>query len=344
MYEIPFLTPKELRKQFPASRENLRFIDNSRLAIHNILSMKDSRHLLIVGPCSIHDIEGAKEYANRLKELSQQVRDIFYIVMRTYIEKPRSALGWRGFIHDPYLDGSHQIDQGYILSREFLLYLAELKLPSACEFLDATTSTFNGDLISWGCIGARTSNSQVHRQLASDLPMPVGFKNSIEGNIESAVNGCLTASYPHTFLGLNMEGILSIQRSKGNPDVHLILRGGETGPNYDKESIQLALQMLRRSSLPERVLIDCSHGNCQKKHELQKEVFRNVMIQSIESTAIRGIMLESYLYAGNQPLNGPLNDLRYGVSITDPCLSWEETEQLVMDGYAIMQRHAETTF
>lgn len=328
----PFITPRELHQKYPASIEEQAFIAANRQEIRDILSGKDTRLLLIVGPCSIHDTRGAEEYARKLKTLQMQVADSFLLIMRTYFEKPRTALGWKGLIHDPLLDGSHQMELGLALSRKFLLKLAELRIGAACEFLDPTAAIYNGDLISWGCIGARTSSSQVHRQIASDLPMPIAFKNSTDGSVENAVNGCLAATYPHAYLGLNESGTLKIHHSKGNPDAHIVLRGGESKPNYDPQSVRQALQALHRAGLPQRLIIDCSHDNSSKKHELQLEVFEEALEQVLRETPIAGLMLESYLQEGSQPLRGPLEQLRYGISVTDPCLSWEETESLILQG------------
>lgn len=328
----PFITPRELHQKFPASIEQQAFIAAHRQEIRRILSGKDSRLLLIVGPCSIHDLQGAEEYAGKLKILQQQVTDSFLLIMRTYFEKPRTVLGWKGLIHDPLLDGSHQMELGLALSRKFLLKLADLKLGAACEFLEPTAAIYNGDLISWGCIGARTSSSQVHRQIASDLSMPIAFKNSTDGNIDNAVNGCLAATYPHAYLGLSESGALKVYHSKGNPDAHIVLRGGEGRPNYDPHSIRQALQALHRAGLSQRLLIDCSHDNCSKKYELQSQVFEETLEQALRETPIAGLMFESYLKSGNQPLRGPLEQLRFGISVTDPCLGWEETESLILSG------------
>lgn len=337
---ITFTTPRELQERLPATPNHIEFIQHSRQTIRNILSGKDSRFLLIVGPCSIHDTKGAEEYAKRLKSLAEEVKESFFIVMRAYFEKPRTALGWKGLIHDPMLDGSHQIERGFELSRELLLFLADLNLPAGCEFLDPPAALYSGDLISWGCIGARTTASQVHRQMASDLPMPIAFKNSTDGSSESAVNGCLTASYPHAYLGLSMEGNLSVHHSKGNPDTHVVLRGGNSRPNYDLNSVRKTFQLLHRASLPERIIIDCSHDNCKKKHELQRVAFETVIKQALESEApIYGLMLESYLNSGSQPLKGALDTLKFGISVTDPCLSFEETEEILRSGHNEIQTH-----
>lgn len=336
----PFTTPRQLHERFPSTLEQQEHVHQSRQTIRNILSGKDPRFLLIVGPCSIHDINGAKEYARKLKGLADEISETCFVVMRSYFEKPRTALGWKGLIHDPMLDGSHQIEMGFELSRELLLYLAELKMPAGCEFLDPPAALYNGDLISWGCIGARTTASQVHRQIASDLPMPIAFKNSIDGNSESAVHGCLAASYPHAYLGMSMNGDLRVIHSKGNADTHIVLRGGQSKPNYDLTSARKAFQLLHRYGLPERLLIDCSHDNCRKKHELQRIVFETVIKQTLESEApIYGMMLESYLFGGSQPLKGPLETLQFGISVTDPCLSFEETEEILLWGHREILNH-----
>jgi 3-deoxy-7-phosphoheptulonate synthase len=341
MCSSPFPSARELHAKRPLTSFQKNFISRSRQEVHDILTFQDPRLLLIVGPCSIHDIKGAQEYARRLSSLSEQVRDSFLLIMRSYVEKPRTALGWKGLVYDPFLDGSHRMDRGFELAREFLLFLADLQLPAACEFLEPLSSIYHGDLITWGCIGARTSSSQVHRQMASDLSMPVAFKNSTEGNIESAAYGCLTASYPHAFLTLNEDAILAMRNSKGNPDTHVVLRGGEGKPNYGASSIQRALHVLHCAGLPERILIDCSHDNCDKDHDQQPVVFDHVIEQFLSGElSIRGLMLESYLRAGNQPLVGGLSRLQYGISVTDPCISWETTEEVILTAHTEIQRMA----
>lgn len=331
MSEKPFISPQDLKNALPLTPEMESFIAQSRESIRAILNGSDSRLILLTGPCSIHDVKGALLYADRLKDLSDQVSSQFLVVMRAYIEKPRTALGWKGLLHDPNLDGTDSLEQGLHVTRKLLLELAEKGIPAACEFLDPLTATYNGDLISWGCIGARTSASQVHRQIASMLPMPVAFKNTTEGNIEIAVNGCLYASQPHKFLTLQDAGHISLKQSHGNPDTHIVLRGAEDKPNYDASSIQTALQLLGKAHLPKRLIIDCSHGNSRKQHEQQLVVFRSVMEQVRSGvTEIRGLMLESYLKGGHQPHQGKSEELQYDVSITDPCLSFEETEALIL--------------
>lgn len=325
---VSFPSSKELLQKFPANERQKKFIESSRSTIKSILDSKDDRFLLIVGPCSIHDIKGALEFARLLKNSMKLYGDSIFLVMRTYLEKARTVLGWKGLIHDPNLDGSNQIIEGIAAARKLLLELAELEIPTACEFLDPLLCGYFEDLISWGCIGARTVSSQIHRQLASHLTMPIGFKNSTEGSVEVAVNSILSSTHSHSFIGINAEGKLTIQNSKGNPYAHLVLRGGEFNPNYDPESIAKSLSLLKASSLAERVIVDCSHDNSKKMHEKQQLVLKSVVHQYLEGNLnIKGAMLESYLYSGNQTLS--LNELKYGVSITDSCLGWEMTDSLL---------------
>lgn len=328
---MPFLmtlvAPQDICQRLPLSPSIKAFVFQSRLTIQRIISGEDSRLLLIIGPCSIHDIVGAKDYAKRLSFFASSIASTCFIAMRVYLEKPRTALGWRGFVCDPYLDGSDAMEKGYTLSRELLLYLAEQKIAVATEFLNPLSALYYGDLVSWACVGARTVNSPIHRQMAAALPMPVAFKNSIEGSIEAAVNGCLAASHPQALLAPTAEGGWTIQKVEGNRHTHLVLRGGPQGPNYDITSVQQALTLLARHKLPESVLIDCAHGNSGKQSEEQKRVFEAVLQLKERGVNIRGLMLESYLEEGTQSLSSP--PLRYGVSITDPCLSWASTEALL---------------
>lgn len=325
----PFPSPKELLEWYPSSKKQKNFIEQSRITIQNILDSKDHRFLLIVGPCSIHDVKGALEFAKFLKNCQKNYGENLFIVMRAYLEKARTLLGWKGLIHDPYLDGSNQIIDGLTLARKFLLELAELEMPAACEFLDPFLSIYIEDLISWGCIGARTTSSQIHRQIASAFSMPIGFKNTTEGNVEIAINSILSASQPHTFAGLNEAGRLTVKQTEGNPYSHLILRGGESETNFDPQSVRKSLKLLRLAELPERLLVDCSHDNSEKKQELQPKAFHSVVQQHIEGNQnILGAMLESYLFSGNQHLNH--KDLKYGISVTDSCLSAEDTESLMI--------------
>ena len=322
-----------------ASPDHLSFVSKNRKTIRAILNGTDTRLLLIMGPCSIHDSALAKDYALKFKELEEKVSSNFFLVMRTYFEKPRTSSGWKGFLYDPHLDGSHQIHQGIEQSRRLLLDLAEMGIPTATEFLDPLTAFYYDDLISWGSIGARTSSSQPHRQLASALNMPVGFKNGVAGNISAAVNGVKVASNPQTFIGLNETGQTIIARSRGNLDCHIILRGGDLQPNYDPISVGKALSYLEKDDLGQRLLIDCSHQNSGKQHEKQVEVCHSVLQQVANgNSAIKGLMLESHLQAGNQDTRD-LNALQYGVSITDACLDWTTTERLVLYAADYLQSH-----
>ncbi|MGK5594881.1 MAG: 3-deoxy-7-phosphoheptulonate synthase [Parachlamydiaceae bacterium] len=320
-------TPNVLIERLPQSKKNRLFLQETRQTIRNILSGQDRRLLLIVGPCSIHDVKGALEYAKRLKNLQSSCPSLF-LVMRTYFEKARSSFGWKGLLYDPFLDGTHQVEEGLRLTRRFLIDLANQEIPAACEFLEPAFARYMSDLISWGCIGARTVTSQIHRQLASQLDMPVGFKNTPEGSIEAAINAIATACQPQTFLGINDDGKIAIQRSEGNPYSHLVLRGSQQGPNYATAHVSLAFNLLEKMDLPQRVIIDCSHDNSAKKADQQPMVFSSVIQQVGEGNAgVRGAMLESYLLPKNQPLQ---QALQYGVSITDECLSWEQTENLLL--------------
>lgn len=330
-------TPEELHSRYPLSSAGATFIQQARNTIKNILDGRDSRILLIVGPCSIHDLEAAREYADLLKKLSQEVADLFFIVMRVYLEKPRTLLGWKGFVYDPYLDGSHDMAAGVRLSRQFLRELAQKEIPVASELLEIVTAPYFTDLLSWGCIGARTSCSQPHRQLAAGCNFPIGFKNSTEGNIEHAIHAVISASNPHTYMGIDEKGMLKRISTPGNPYCHVILRGGERSPNYDKNHISLALEKLASMAQKPRLIVDCSHDNCGKNYKEQISVFRSVVEQYLDGNRlIAGLMLESYLQSGNQPLAHP-SFLKYGVSITDPCLDFPATESIIKEAYASMQ-------
>lgn len=335
----PLPSPATLLQQYPLCYEEAAFIEKTRKEIIQILDREDPRILLITGPCSIHDVDAAEEYALRLSKLSQELSDQFLIVMRVYFDKPRTHVGWKGLLVDPYLDGSHAIDEGLQLTRKLLLRLAQLKMPTAAEFLDPSSSSYFGDLISWGCIGARTSESQTHRQMASGLPMPIAFKNSTSGSVEVAINGILAASQPQTFIGINTEGYVSRVRSEGNPYCHLALRGGEKKSNFDPVSVSQAMTALNSAGLPERVIIDCSHDNSNRKHEKQMAVFQSVIQQiSDGEEGICGLILESHLYAGNQPLLLDKTKLKYAVSLTDPCLDWISTERLLAWGCEALRK------
>lgn len=332
-------TPVELLQELPVNLQQRMFIEKSRQQIIQVLDSRDPRLLLIVGPCSIHDVHAAKEYAIKLRTLASQVSETFLILMRVYFEKPRTTVGWKGLLYDPHLDGSNAISTGLRVTRKLLLDIAELEIPAAAEFLDPISCYYFSDLISWACVGARTSESQTHRQIASALPMPTAFKNSTTGNIEVAVNGVLTAAAPHTFLGMNEQGQTALVSTKGNPHCHIVLRGGENKPNYDPESIMRALQILEQQQLPLRLIIDCSHDNAFRKHEQQPHVFQSVMHQILEGEkGLRGMILESNLNAGNQPIPKDLSHLQYAVSLTDPCVGWEMTERLLLWGHELLSK------
>jgi 3-deoxy-7-phosphoheptulonate synthase len=306
------------------------FVEQSRKNIQNILLGTDPRIAIIAGPCSIHDVTGALLYASRLKKLSDDVQESCLLVMRVYLEKPRTVTGWKGLLYDPDLDESHAIDKGLALSRQLLLSLTELEIPVATEFLSPIGASYIDDLISWGFIGARTTSSQIHRELASYLPLPIGFKNNTDGNIEQAINGVIAARMPHVFLHTNAEGKVIAAASEGNIHTHIVLRGGEKNGNYDSTSIAQAVETLSSLNVKSRILIDCSHGNCQKTHRKQKDVFLTVLEQIQQGNPhLMGLMLESYLYAGHQLLSEDPSSLVPGVSITDPCVDWPETEELI---------------
>ncbi len=323
-------SPATLRQQLPATHQQLAFIRDARSQIARILSGQDPRLLLIVGPCSIHDLPSAKEYALRLQSLNQRFAGTFLIVMRTYFEKPRTVRGWKGMLYDPHLDGTNDMAYGLRQARQLLLSLTDMQIAAATEFLDPVTPRYFGDLISWACIGARTVESQVHRQLASGLAMPVAFKNSTSGNIEVALNSILSATLPHAFFGTDNSGHIAIMRTQGNPHAHLVLRGGESKPNYDPQSIATILAQLEEAALPQQIVVDCSHDNSCRNYEAQTTVFKSVIEQHLQgNTAIRGLALESHLFAGSQHLSADNSKLQYAVSLTDPCLDWAATEALI---------------
>ncbi|MDN3506576.1 MAG: 3-deoxy-7-phosphoheptulonate synthase [Simkaniaceae bacterium] len=320
-------SPALLKSQLPLSNEAKQFIADTRKTIQQIFERQDPRLLIVVGPCSIHSASEGIQFAKQLKELAESVKDKCVLVMRAYIEKPRTKQGWKGLVHDPHLNGSDDLTAGLSMGRSFLLELAKMQVPVATEFLTPHLAPYIEDLISWGCIGARTSSSQVHRLLASLLSMPISFKNSMDGNIECAVNAVHVARSPHTFMHISEEGKLCQVQSSGNPYAHIVLRGSSFGTNFDQESVQTALTALRREELPPRVMIDCSHGNCQGKYFKQKEVFQSVLEQ--ENSLIMGMMLESNLEAGTQKIPAQLDELQRGVSVTDACLDFSSTAELI---------------
>lgn len=329
-------SPCELQAQLPLTSSGERLISLSRETIRRICLGKENRLLIIVGPCSIHNISTALEYARRLKILAEEFKSACFLVMRAYLEKPRTHTGWRGFIHDPYLDESYEIAEGLSQGRRLLCELAEWQIPAAMEFVTPYIAPYLEDLISWGCIGARTSASQLHRLLASNLPMPVGFKNSIDGNIDIAISGVLFARRPHIFLHTDKEGQLIRCISRGNSTSHVVLRGSQSGPNYDASTITAVLNKLRRLELPTRLLVDCSHGNCQKNYAKQKEVFQTILERN--NPHICGLMLESHLEAGSQLLEENQGQCSSSISITDPCIDFDSTAALIEAAVAMAHR------
>lgn len=322
------VTPRDLKQELPLSDAARKTITEGRQAIQNILNHKDHRILVVVGPCSIHDTKAALDYAARLKKLADAVSDSLFIVMRVYFEKPRTTTGWKGLINDPYLNDSFKISEGLHVGRRLLLDIAEMGLPTATEALDPISPQYIQDLISWSAIGARTTESQTHREMASGLSCAVGFKNGTDGSLSVAINALKSVASPHRFLGINAEGRVAIVTTAGNPYAHVVLRGGDGKPNYDSVSVNLAEQELRKSSITPNIMVDCSHANSNKNHDLQTLVIENVTNQILEGNqSIIGLMIESNLKSGNQKIPADLNDLEYGVSITDACIDWDATEE-----------------
>lgn len=329
--EQSIFTPKALKKQLPLQEGIAVQITQNRQTIANIIQRNDPRLLIVCGPCSIHDTMAAIEYGRRLKHLAVRVQDHIYIVMRVYFEKPRTSLGWKGFINDPKRNNSYDINAGLHDARSLLLILSELDLPLAMETLDPIIPLYLGDLISWAAIGARTSESQIHREMASGLPMPIGFKNGTNGNVDIAIHGMSTTAASHRFVGINDKGQLCTLTSTGNSNTHLILRGG-LSPNYDKHTINCIETQLILAGLKPTLMIDCSHGNCNKDYRQQITVAKEVTNQILQGNrSIMGLMFESHLNPGNQSPYLPPEQLKYGVSVTDPCLGWQDTERVIND-------------
>ncbi|PKH01561.1 3-deoxy-7-phosphoheptulonate synthase [Psychromonas sp. MB-3u-54] len=336
--ETVLITPAELKNLVPASEDVYQFIAEARQTVSNIVHKKDPRFLVICGPCSIHDIDAAKDYATRLKSLHEEYKDTLYIVMRVYFEKPRTTVGWKGLINDPYMDDSFEIETGLKQARELLLWISELGLPIATEALDPISPQYLGDLFSWSAIGARTTESQTHREMASGLSMPVGFKNGTDGSLSTAVNAMKSASSPHRFMGINQLGQSALLQTSGNRDGHVILRGGGGKPNYDSVNVTLAEQALKKANVEEVLIVDCSHENSNKNHALQPLVAKDVFHQVTEGNkSIVGIMLESNINEGNQAVKLPKASLKYGVSVTDACIDWETTSQLLSEAVNILK-------
>ena len=325
------ITPEQLKADLPISEKAISSVEQGREDVKNILDRKDHRMFLVVGPCSIHDVQAAKEYAEKLKQLSDKVSDTLLLVMRVYFEKPRTTVGWKGLINDPYLNDTFKIEDGLKISRKLLIDLAELGLPLSTEALDPISPQYLQDLISWSAIGARTTESQTHREMASGLSCAVGFKNGTDGNLTVAINALQSTANPHRFLGINGDGQVSVVETKGNPYGHVVLRGGGGKPNYDSVSIALCEQEIEKAQIANNIMVDCSHANSNKDPALQPLVMDNVSNQILEGNqSIIGLMVESHLQFGAQKVPANLDDLEYGKSITDGCISWEQTEAAVM--------------
>ena len=328
------ISPRALRNQLPITDEAANTVAASREAVTRIIRGEDKRLLLVVGPCSIHDAKSAIEYAQRLNALRKEFASRFEVLMRVYFEKPRTTVGWKGLISDPRLDGTEDLEQGLITARKLLVEIVSTGLPAATEFLDPIVPQYMADLVSWAAIGARTTESQTHRMMASGLSMPVGFKNSTDGSLQVAIDAMTAAMSQHSFLGLDEDGVLSIVRTTGNPVGHVVLRGGRLQPNYDPESIREAEAALAKAKLPPVLMVDCSHANSGKQPARQEDVWRSLIDQRLAGNkSIMSAMIESHLFEGAQPIPKDLNELRYGISITDPCMGWETTERILRWGF-----------
>ena len=334
---FPLTSPKKLKEKLPVSENAADTVIQARNTIKRVLAGEERRLLMIVGPCSIHDPEAARDYALRLKKLAVEVSETILIVMRVYFEKPRTTVGWKGLINDPDLDGSHKINKGIELARKILLETNNLGLPCATETLDPITPQYLADLISWSAIGARTTESQTHREMASGLSMPVGFKNGTDGGLNVALNAMNSALQQHHFLGINPEGISSVIQTSGNPHVHLVLRGGNNGPNYDAVSVHIAADALASGGLPKAIMIDCNHANSGKDPSRQELVLRNTIMQIKDGDqSIIGTMIESNINGGNQLIKPKM---KYGVSVTDACLDWENTHRIILDAHTALKNN-----
>jgi len=336
---LPLVSPAELKRSTPLTDESLNTIVESREVIRKIITKEDDRLLGIVGPCSIHDKASALDYAARLKQLGERVADKIYLIMRVYFEKPRTSLGWRGLITDPHLDGSYDMAHGLKIAREILVEITSLGVATGSEMLDPIVPNYIDDLISWAAIGARTTESQTHREMASGLSMPVGFKNGTDGSYLGAINALKSSRSSHSFIGIDQEGNTSVVTTAGNPDVHVISRGSGDSPNYTPVHLEKAEKLLRSEGIEPAILIDCSHGNSGKDHTLQKWVLRSLIDQRMApNPSIIGFMIESNLKDGKQSIPDDKKSLEYGVSITDACVSWEETETMILNAYESLSK------
>jgi 3-deoxy-7-phosphoheptulonate synthase len=324
-------TPEEVKRRLPLTAQAAQTVFNARERVRAILERRDPRLFVVVGPCSIHDVAAAREYAARLAQLARRVESTLMLIMRVYFEKPRTTVGWKGLINDPDLDDSFQIEKGILLARELLLYVAELGLPAGTEALDPIMPQYLSELITWTAIGARTTESQTHREMASGLSTPVGFKNGTDGALATSINALQSVRHPHHFLGITQQGQSAVFRTRGNPHAHIVLRGGGGRVNYDAVSIALAERELAAAGLPATIVVDCSHGNSNKDEGLQPLVAENCVTQIVDGNrSIVGLMLESHLKGGKQTIPKDLSKLEYGMSITDPCIDWETTEKLLL--------------
>ncbi|HOV63422.1 MAG TPA: 3-deoxy-7-phosphoheptulonate synthase [Spirochaetia bacterium] len=330
----PLISPSKLKQEFPMTDASIRTVVESRHVIDNIIGKTDKRLLAVVGPCSIHDVKAAYEYAERLTALRKKIEDRIYVIMRVYFEKPRTTLGWRGLIMDPYLDSSYDIETGLKMARKLLVDITSLGLPAGSEMLEPIVPQYIDDLVSWAAIGARTTESQTHREMASGLSMAVGFKNNTNGSLTAAVDAMKSARHPHCFIGIDQNGNASVLSTTGNDKVHLILRGGRYAPNYYEESVEAAEALLKESGMDPAILIDCSHANSRKKYERQVRVLHAVLEErERHSDSIIGFMIESNLFAGSQEIPEDLSTLAYGVSITDGCVDFATTEEMLLSAY-----------
>lgn len=332
------ITPRQVKAMLPANRATYQTVLSGRETISDILDRKDDRLFVVVGPCSIHDPKAAWEYAVRLKKVASLVRSTLLVVMRVYFEKPRTTTGWKGLINDPHMDDTFDIEAGILKGRRLLLKFNELGLPCATEALDPIIPQYLADLIAWSAIGARTTESQTHRELASGLSMPVGLKNATDGGVQIAINGIKSARARHHFLGMNQDGRTAVIRTMGNPHAHIVLRGGAK-PNFDAASIHACEMALSKEALPVNIVVDCSHGNSNKDYRLQPKAFRDVVAQVAKGNrSVVGLMLESNLKEGNQPIPKDLSKLKYGVSVTDACINWETTEELLLEAHKALSK------
>ncbi|NHN50451.1 3-deoxy-7-phosphoheptulonate synthase [Providencia rettgeri] len=327
--EQVLITPESLKEKYPLSRSNLHAIATSRQVIADIIHQRDPRLLVVCGPCSIHDVDAAIEYGERLKVLAEELSDSLYIVMRVYFEKPRTTVGWKGLISDPFMDGSFEMEKGLHIARDLLTNLVNMGLPLATEALDPNNPQYLGDLFSWSAIGARTTESQTHREMASGLSMPVGFKNGTDGSLSTAINALKAAAMPHRFMGINQSGQVCLLHTKGNSNGHVILRGGKT-PNYNAEDIAACEAEMKKAGLEPSLMVDCSHGNSNKDYRRQPLVVDSIIEQIINGNeSITGIMLESHINEGNQTSEQARDTMKYGVSVTDACINWQTTETVL---------------